>query len=305
MVNLSRIDLNLFVVFDAIYTERGITRAGERLNLTQPAISHALSRLRDLIGDPLFVREGHAMAPTPVARGLIEPVRRAIREIESSLNGLQHFDPATSTRSFTIGIRHVLESAIVPALVARLRVVAPQVVIASAHHDRQTMAASLANGELDAVVDVPLPAAPQVLSRHLGSSALVVALRSGHPLENGPLGIDQYLALAHVQVTSRRLGVGLEDAVLQRAGLNRTVAVRCQHHWTAAQVVASTDLALTLPAQWATAAHVTLGNRLRPFPIDTGGHDVHLHWHARADDDAGNTWLRQQLADAVDWGLPR
>ncbi|HEU0204237.1 MAG TPA: LysR family transcriptional regulator, partial [Burkholderiaceae bacterium] len=144
-------------MLDAIYTERGITRASERLNLTQPAVSHALARLRELLDDPLFVRDGKVMIPTATAHELIEPVRRALSEIESSLNRLQRFDPAVSTRHFKIGMRHVVESAGVPELMRRLRAEAPGVQLTTLLNERQTLGSALASGELDAALDMLLP----------------------------------------------------------------------------------------------------------------------------------------------------
>jgi DNA-binding transcriptional LysR family regulator len=295
VVNVSRVDLNLFVVLDAIYTEGGITRASERLNLTQPAISHALARLRELVDDPLFVREGHAMVPTPAAHALIGPVRRALKEIEGSLNQLKQFDPGTSTRAFRIGMRHIVESATLPALAQRLRAHAPQVQIASAHHDRDALHGALATGELDAVIDVLLPRVQHVSYQQLAGGGMVVAVRAGHPHVGGTLDLATYLEMEHVMTSSRRSGPGLEDLALQRLGHERRVAVRCQHHWTACQLVACSDLLLTMPERYAGSANAALGNRLLPFPLATPANDLYLYWHANADAEPGNRWLREQI----------
>jgi DNA-binding transcriptional LysR family regulator len=304
MVNVSRIDLNLFVVLDAIYTEGGITRASERLALTQPAISHALARLRELVGDPLFVREGHAMVPTAAAHALIGPVRRALKEIEGSLNQLQAFDPATSTRAFRIGMRHIVESAALPDLALRVRAAAPQVQLAAVHHDRDALHGALATGELDAVVDVLLPRAPHVSYQLLAGGKLVVAVRAGHPAVGASLDLPTYLALDHVMTSSRRSGPGLEDLALQRLGHERRVAVRCQHHWTACQLVASSDLLLTMPERYAGTANAVLGNRLLPFPIEAAASDLYLYWHANADAEPGNRWLREQIRAGLSDAAP-
>src|SRR6185312_7046566 len=108
-MHISKIDLNLFIVFEAIYAEGGITRASQKMNLTQPAISHALNRLRQMFGDPLFERQGHVMTPTPLARSIIDPVRRSLRGFELTLNGAGRFDAASSERNFSLGLRDVLE----------------------------------------------------------------------------------------------------------------------------------------------------------------------------------------------------
>ncbi|MCW7541388.1 LysR family transcriptional regulator [Aquabacterium sp. A7-Y] len=295
MVNITRIDLNLFVVLDAIYTEGGITRASERLSLTQPAISHALARLREMLNDPLFVREGHRMVPTALTHELIGPVRRALKEIESSLNQLNHFDPASCSKTFTVGVRHIVESATIPALTARIRAVAPHVGIAAMHHDRNALHSALASGELDVAIDALLPRAPGVSFRLLGGSRFIVAARAGHPRVRDALSLDEYLQLEHVLATSRKSGPGMEDMALQRLGLERKLVARCQHYWTACQMVAMTDLVLTMPERYAATANAALNNQLLPFPLDVAGPDVYLYWHENAENDPTNRWLREQV----------
>jgi len=295
MVNISRVDLNLFVVLDAIYTERGITRASERLNLTQSAISHALSRLRELVNDPLFVREGHLMVPTPLAHALIPSVKRAIGQIESSLNQLRSFDPATSTRQFSIGVGHMVESAAIPRLAARLRAHAPQVRLSAVHHDQNNVPSALATGDLDVALDVMLPSTQNLSCTPLRRSRLVVAARAGHPALDQGLSLESYLALDHVVASSPHCASSIEDQALSRLGMERRIVVRCQHYWTACQLVASSDMVLTLPEAAAETANAALGNRLLPFPLDVSGPDIHLFWPRGANDDPANRWLREQL----------
>ena len=124
-IHLSRVDLNLFVVFDAIYTEGGITRASKQLSLTQPAISHALGRLRDLFDDPLFLRQGKTMIPTPLARVMIDPVRQALQGFEATLKRVDRFDPATARKHFTVGMRDVRELNLLPNLLRTVTRTAP------------------------------------------------------------------------------------------------------------------------------------------------------------------------------------
>ena len=119
-MHISRIDLNLFVVFDAIYTEGGVTAASRRLNLSQPAVSHALARLRGIVGDPLFERRGAVMIPTPVARAMIEPVRRALKTLETSLGAVDAFDPATDARRFTIAMREISQFCVTLVIIASI-----------------------------------------------------------------------------------------------------------------------------------------------------------------------------------------
>lgn len=153
MVHVSRIDLNLFVVFDAIYSEGGVTGAARRLNLTQPAVSHALARLRHAFGDPLFARQGRALVPTPLARRAIGDVRAAIRGLSATLSGATGFQPETTQQTFTIGMRDITEIFLMPELVARLARTAPHVGISVVRVGRRALEGELAAGTVDVAVD--------------------------------------------------------------------------------------------------------------------------------------------------------
>src|ERR1051325_11007957 len=137
MAHISTIDLNLFVVLDAIYTEGGVTRASEKLHLTQPAISHALARLRELFADPLFVRQGHAMIPTPLARNVIEPVRRSLRLLGATLDETGRFPPARTQKRCTIVVRDILEATALPPLLRRVSDASPEIDIAAVRVERR------------------------------------------------------------------------------------------------------------------------------------------------------------------------
>jgi DNA-binding transcriptional LysR family regulator len=296
-VHLNRIDLNLFVVFEAIYTEGGITRASRTLNLTQPAISHALGRLRDMFGDPLFEREGRMMVPTPLARSLIEPVRRSLRGLEITLNEVSRFDPATTVRSFTLSVRDVLESTLLPTLMQRVSAQAPQIDIAAVRGDRKQLESELAMGTIDAAIDVFLPVSPAIHRTRVALDPMVVVARKDHPaLRRGnKLDLKTYLRLGHILVSSRRSGPGLEDVELSRLGLQRRVRLRCQHYFSACRVVSQTDLMLTMPQGYAQVTNRQFGNVILPFPLELPTLDAYLYWHANVESEPANCWLREQL----------
>jgi DNA-binding transcriptional LysR family regulator len=150
-------------------------------------------------------------------------------------------------------------------------------------------------GELDAAIDVMLPRAPNMSFEPLAGGLLVVAARRDHPRVSGSLDLRTYLELDHVLATSRRHGPGLEDVALQRAGHQRNVAVRCQHYWTACQLVARTDLVLTMPERYASFVNAVLGNQVMPFPLKVPANDVYIYWHANSESEPGNVWLRSQI----------
>jgi DNA-binding transcriptional LysR family regulator len=298
-MHISRIDLNLFVVFEAIYSEGSVTRASRKLNLTQPAISHALGRLRQLFNDPLFERQGHAMVSTPLARNLIEPVRRALRGFEVTLSGLEQFDPAISDKQFTLAVRDVLEATILPPLTAHMRKDAPQVGLAAVKVERREIEGELAAGSLDVAIDVLLSLSNDIRHQQLLADKTVVVVRKNHPRIRSKLDLQAYLAEDHILASSRRHGPGLEDFELSRLGTQRRVMLRCQHYYAACRVVSQTDLLLTMPERYARAANQHLDNRILPFPADMPPFDVYLYWHANVDGDPANRWLREQLIRSV------
>src|SRR5690349_6121310 len=297
-VHLSRIDLNLFVVFDAIYTEGGITRAAKRLSLTQPAISHALSRLRELCGDPMFVRQGKAMIATPLARAMIDPVRQSLQGFESTLKRVDRFDPATAHKHFTVGIRDVRELTVLPALLRTVTRSAPFIDIAIVRAERNQLEHELATGSLDAAIDVRLPLSDEVRRRRINAEQLVVVARPRHPRVKRELDLDTYLAQEHILVSSRRRGFGVEDYELSRHGWKRRIRLRCQHHFAACRVVSETDLILTMAERYARMVNRLFENRVLPFPLEVPDYDAYLYWHANADADPANRWLRKLLVEA-------
>lgn len=294
-MHLAKVDLNLFVVFDTIYAEGGITRASQRLNLSQPAISHALGRLRRMFDDPLFTRHGHVMTPTPLARQMIEPIRHSLRQLEVTLSKVDRFDPAGAAKRFTIGMRDVMESAVLPRFMGNIARIAPRVDISIVRVERRELDGELSAGTLDAAIDVLVPLPEEIRRQRFGDERLTVVARRRHPEVRAGLDVDTYLAQQHIAVSSRRRGMTAEDFELGRHNLRRRVRLRCQHYFAACHVVSETDLILTMPERYARIINVQFGNQLLRFPLKVPMFDAYLYWHANADGDPANAWLRQQL----------
>jgi len=295
-MNLHRLDLNLLVVLETIYSEGSLTRAALRLHLSQPALSHALNRLRDQFNDPLFVRQGNRMAPTQRTRQLIDPVRRALTLLDNALHEDAPFDPVAAQSHFNLGLRDVLEATALPPLMAFLKQEAPGIRISSIRSERKELETELVDGKLDAAVDVLLPVGPDIHYRRIFRDRLVVVARDNHPLvKRKSLSLNDYLAAEHVLVSSRRRGPGLEDVELAREGLHRQVALRCQHYFAACRVVEKTDLLLTMPEQYAKLANAGLKNKLFKLPFGMPTLDVFLYWHASNEQNPAQKWLREKL----------
>ncbi len=299
MIDLSRADLNLFVVFEAIYAEGGVTRAAARLNLTQPAISHALGRLRTAFGDPLFERQGRSLVPTPLARNVIGPVRQALQTLETSLNRGRSFDPGAGARRFVIGMRDVLETLVLPPLAAQVALEAPLVELTSARVPRRRLEAELASGTVDAALDIFLPELSRPRRLLVEQDNVVVAARRDHPGLRDGCDLATYLRLPHVLVTARRHGLGAEDIELRRRNLRRRIQVRSQHYFAACRIVERSDLLLTLTSRSARILARQGEIQVLPFPLELPPFELYLYWHPGSEEDPAGLWLRGQIRRAL------
>ena len=298
-MHINRIDLNLLVVFDTIYAEASITRASRRLNLSQPAISHALGRLREMVEDPLFTRHGRLMTPTPLARRIIEPIRQSLQGIEATLTKGDRFAPQSAAKHFTVGMRDTLEAAALGKLMRSIADSAPRVTISTVRTERRELERELSTGTIDAAVDVLLPLPDEIRRERLRTEWLTVVARARHPKVGRRLTLRTYLGQEHIAVSSRRRGLSAEDFELGRHNLRRRIRLRCQSHLPACRVVSETNLILTMPQRHARILNAQFGNQLLPFPLKVPAFDTYLYWHASADGDPANTWLRQQLIRAL------
>jgi len=281
------------MVFDAIYTEGSITRAAERLSLTQPAVSHALGRLRSTFNDELFVRSGRAMVPTPVARGMVESVQVALSQLQMTLVDPLQFVPEESTKHVSLGMRDIVESVLLPELMKELHVEAPQLTVSSARIQRQSMESELAAGNVDLAFDVLLPIKSAIEHAKLMEDRFAVVVAKGHPLTQGPVTIERYLEFQHIVVSSRREGVAVEDFELSRQGIRRHIALRCQHYYVAWRVVRETDMVLTVPEGYARYLQ-SLGDTVAiEMPVELPSLEIHMYWHKTVNNDPANCWLRE------------
>ena len=295
MHELSRIDLNLFPVLEAIASEGSITAAAKRLNLTQPAVSHALGRLRQRLGDPLFTRQGHSMQPTPYTRRVLPEIRRAMEILNTTLTEDNGFDPATAERTFVIGMRESFEKVILPGLVQQAIRTAPGIRFEAVHINRRDLEKELKAGHIDLAIDVQLPVSNHICTTPLPQSDLAVLARHGHPRIQNSLDLESYLTEEHILVSARRRGTGYEDMELARLGYQRRIGLRCQSHFTASLIVSQSDQLLTLPASHARTLNKQQSNQLFPLPLHVQGLMSFSYWYQGNNSDPGLLWLRQQV----------
>jgi DNA-binding transcriptional LysR family regulator len=312
---LAGVDLNLMVAFDALSRELSVTQAARRVGVTQSAMSHALGRLRQLLGDPLLVRGPRSMLLTPRAAALVVPVRSALGMLGRALSEPEAFEPATARRAFKLSSPDLFDVLAIPPLLQRVRKEAPGVDLGVVPLGAGRLAEQLETGELDAAVipqiDEPgesPPAAPGLVRRKLLADRMVCLLRKDHPAlagvrrkrgGAGVLSLEAYAAASHAMVSPGGAGPGLVDHALARHGLARRVALTLPHFTSALAIVARSDLVLTAPSALATLVTPQREVVAVAPPLRLPGHVLHLTWHERHTHDAGHSWLRAMLTDAA------
>ena len=292
---LGRLDLNLFRVFDAISRERSLTGAAAALCLTPSAVSHALARLRERLGDPLFTRQGRGVVPTPAAVRLAPTVREALGLLDQALAPGGDFDPRRDVGRVSVALPDELEALLVPALVARLLEAAPQATLSAVRLDRTRLREDLFAGRFDVALDVAQPTDDDVVhERVFEDSFCVVAAARRRRLDR-----EAYLAARHVAVSSRRTGPALEDFRFGAEGVRRRVAVRCLRYETACRIAAASDLLLTLPRRLAEVHRFPLDVTVLEPPIPIPPLEVHLYWHRRSDESLASRWIRSEVRSVL------
>ena len=291
------IDLNLLPVFEAVLAEASITRAAERLGLSQPAVSNALARLREATGDRLFVRQGNAMVPTPYANALAGPLRQGLAGIRAALDTGKVFDPASSQRRFSIYLTDLGEAYFLPRLLARLNRFAPGVHLQTLPMPTGAGAEALGSGEVDlAIGNLPELGAGYYVQR-LFRDRYICLVRKGHPTIGERITARQFAAASHAIVTPGGWGHGIIERTLVDHRLEHRIALRLQNFLVLASIVAASDLVAIVPHSVGSQLSRDLDVRLLPLPIPIPAFDVRQCWQERFHDDAGHRWLRQQFAE--------
>ncbi|WP_040125116.1 LysR family transcriptional regulator [Paraburkholderia xenovorans] len=291
-------DLNLIRAFVAIYETGSVSAAARRLNLTQPTVSYALSRLRTLLHDPLFSRTREGMAPTFNASQLYETFRQALDRIEGAIAATRYFDAATSTRCFRIALSDLGELYFLPRMVERLQRTAPGVELEVVQLDVERTAEWLNTGQIDAAVGNLHLVGGKARRRYLFSETYSCLVSHRHPWIGTTLSLGDYVRAKHV-VGASSSGHRLVEDVMTGMGLSRKIALRVPHFTNVVDVVAGSDLVLTLPARVANVYQSTGTVRALPLPVPVDPFDVNLYWQDRATDLSAQKWLCEIIAETL------
>lgn len=304
-VNIGAIDLNLLVALRALLKERHVTRAAKSVGLSQPAMSHALARLREVFDDPLLVRTAKGMQPTPRAEEIAPALGRALEDLGRIVAPPEKFDPARSRRCFTLVADDYTELVLFPKLLARIWEEAPGVDIRVRPQHARWLD-DLVDGRADfAVVPAAVgggrSASSGVVIQKILHEDYVCVVRADHPRVKKKISLADYLELPHALIAPRGESGSVVDTALVRLRRSRRVAVEIPHFLVAPHVVRATDVVLMLAERVADVMAEPLGLRVLTPPAELGlvGFDVFVAWHERQRSDAAHAWLRRLLAEVA------
>lgn len=293
-----QLDLNLLELFDAIYRTRSLTAAGQRLGLSQPAVSYGLAKLREMYADPLFVRVQRGVTPTPFAQGLAEPVATALSIIRGTIQKAA-FEPASAQRVFRIAMTDIGERYFLPRLSQHLAATAPGVGVQTLSMGSQELLEGLASAEIDLAVGFLPGLGKQVHQQLLFVERYVYLMRPGHPAQAPRLSLPQLRQLRHVVASPPGTHhLAAVEKVLNSPRVRADIAMRVQSFLSIGPILAETDLVSPVPSNLASVLSRSLELRTCEPPMRFPAFDIRLYWHARMNQDPASMWLRasfQQL----------
>jgi len=297
-IRLSAIDLNLLVVFDALMQERNVTKAARRLALSQPALSHALGRLRHMLKDELLVRSPKGMIPTPRAEALAVPIRRALDELQHSLEPPQ-FEPSKADNAFRIAVDNYAAIVLVPPLAARLAKAAPGVTLEFRPSGTLNVLDLLDRGQLDLAIGPPMHAGERFSQQPLLEDTFVLLLRKNHASASAKkLTVETLAALPHLEISSSAYDRSFIDESLSRRRLKRRIAMRASF-LSVVRILAMSDAVTVLSRR---VARELMGYRplvMRELPFSTPAVLTSMIWPRWLENDSAHRWLRNAIESSV------
>jgi LysR family transcriptional activator of mexEF-oprN operon len=293
--NLSRLDLNLLVAFDALLTERSVTRAASRVGLGQSAMSHNLARLRSLFDDELLTRSAEGMRPTPRAMALADPVRVTLAQIQSAVLERETFEPSTARRVFRIGLADSIEVALVPALMERLQAAAPGVSLRLRSTNRLSILEELDTGTLDLGIGVFEHGQIHHKRRPLYTDSFLCLFSPEQLGLKPPISLKDYLRWPHVLTSLADDARGVVDDALAKRKHKRSIVMTTPGFLAVPFIVRRAPVITTMPSRLARYFSEAFGLATSPVPVDLPSFTISLLWHASFDHDPGHQWLRHTV----------
>jgi len=296
-MKLLDLDLNLLVVFNQVLLDRSASVAAEKLNMSQPAVSNALRRIRKLLKDELFIRTSKGMEPTSYALHLAEPVAYALNTLQTALSSSESFDPRTSTRTFHLVMSDIGEMYFMPPLMDRLSRCAPQIQIHTHRPSSGNIKEAMESGALDLALGLMPHLQAGFFQKRLFRQRYVCLFRRGHPVAKSPMTLAQFSKLEHVGVTAPNTGHGEIDSLLDRAGVVRRIRLVVPHFIAVGHILQSTDLIATLPERYANRSKQPFDLIVSPHPVNLPQISINMFWHGKYNRDPDNMWLRKVVSE--------
>jgi DNA-binding transcriptional LysR family regulator len=296
-MNLRTLDLNLLLVFDAILRERSVIRAAKQLHLSQPALSHALNRLRRRLKDQLFVRTPAGMVPTPWAEQLAVPVRRALDELQQALEP-DTFLPATAERRFVVAVNNYAAVVLAAPLVARCGELAPRIQLSLRPSGTLNVADLVERAEIDLAISAADASAERFASRVLLADRYVVVMRRGHRVARRKLDLATFAKLPHLAISSTGDDISFIDSKLASYGYARSIGLEVPY-LSAGAVLTRSDMVAVLGRQIALEFRRLYPIEIRELPFDSPSLRSIMLWHRRLDDQPAQRWLRETAASVA------
>lgn len=307
-VNFAAFDLNLLRVFDALMREKSVTRAGEQVGLSQPAVSSALNRLRAILDDQLLVRRGAEMVPTPRAEALAPSVREALAQLERSLAGDADFDPSKAERTYTLLGSDFFATLLMPSLAQRIATAAPGVRLRLLDSAYGSVERLLQEDAIDLALEPAIRDADWLSSQAIFSSAFRVVAAKGDPIladvaPGEAIPLERFCALRHAIRSIDGSLSGVVDRELAARGVQRNVVLGLANFHSVALATARGGMVATLPKQFADVTAGDLGLSIYLLPFESPAPEIFMHWHRRHDRNPAHRWLRElvlELSQALD-----
>ena len=302
-INLRKFDLNLMLAFDALLRERNVTRAARRVGIGQPAMSHALARMRRHLKDGLFVRSGAGMLPTPTALAFGDRVRVALTEVQAALLSPPDFDPGRAERTFTIGMPDYLELALMPHIMRILPAAAPGVSLRVRRTDRQRAPAYLDEETIDLAIGLFPKLSPKHEARVLFTETYACLFDGHSQRRRKPLTLKEYLASPHIRVSPHDIAMneihGPVDLRLADLGLHRQVVLTSPNYLVVPYILMGTNLVATMPARTARVCAEMFPLAIARVPFAAPKLDMMVIWHRRNGNDPAHRWIRGVIERAA------
>jgi DNA-binding transcriptional LysR family regulator len=293
-INLRSIDLNLLVFFNALISERHVTRAANKVAISQSAMSNALSRLRHVFKDELFVRTAKGMEPTIRAIELGRSIEQILQQTSRLMFSDIRFDPLTSSRSFLIRMSDLIGTLVLPTLLNTLNQNAPNVTLDVLHISPEKTVEFLESDQLDIALSTDLQHNNSIQSQRIFSDRMVCILRKAHPLTKGKLTLKKFLASKHLRVSMSPTDIRFVDNVLADKGHSRNVVINVPHWLLVPEILKKTDLIAVISERLA-SSFINKDLVLRPLPFIANNFFWTMYWHKRYEHSKSHQWLRELI----------